>query len=152
MAPENGRMLDSVRVCVCVCVCSSACTYRLVHISDLIFSCLSYLIWEEWYLSSRALWKIKKLVFSKIFRRPDQFNSVQSLSHVQLFATPWTAARQTSLSITSSWRLLKLMSIKSVMQSNHLILCRPLLLPPSIFPSFRVFSYESVLLIRWPKY
>ena len=66
--------------------------------------------------------------------------------------TPWTAARQASLSITSSWSLLKLMSIKSVMPFNHLILCRPLLLPPSIFPSIRVFSKVSVLHIRWPKY
>ena len=80
------------------------------------------------------------------------FSSVQSLSHVRLFATPWTAARQASLSITNSWSLLKLMSIKSVMPSNHLIFCRPLLLPPSIFPSIRVFSNESVLRIRWPKY
>ena len=66
--------------------------------------------------------------------------------------TPWTAARQASLSITNSWSSLKLMSIESVMPSSHLILCHPLLLPPSIFPSIRVFSNESVLLIRWPKY
>ena len=78
--------------------------------------------------------------------------SVQSLSHVRLFAAPWTAARQASLSITNSWSLLKLMSIESVMPSNHLILCRPLLLLPSIFPSIRVFSNESVLCTRWPKY
>ena len=78
--------------------------------------------------------------------------SVQSLSHVQLLANPWTAACQISLSITNSWSLLKLISIKSVMPSNHLILCRPLLLPPSIFPSTRVFSSESVICIRWPKY
>ena len=76
--------------------------------------------------------------------------SVQLLSHVQLFATPWTAACQASLSITSSRSLLKLMFIESVMPSNHLILCRPLLLP-SIFPSIRVFSIESVLHIRWSK-
>ena len=81
-----------------------------------------------------------------------QFSSVQSLSHVWLFETPWTAARQASLSITNSRSLLKLMSIESVMPSNHLILCRPLLLLPSIFPSIRVFSNESVLLIRWPNY
>ena len=80
-----------------------------------------------------------------------QFSSVQSLSRVLLFATPWTAAHQASLSITNSWSLLKLMSIESVMPSNHLILCCPLLLP-SIFPSIRVFSNESVLHIRWPKY
>ena len=79
-------------------------------------------------------------------------SSVQLLSHVRLFATPWTAARQASLSITNSWRLLKLMSIKLVMPSNHLILFCPLLLLPSIFPSIWVFSIESVLCIRWPMY
>ena len=77
--------------------------------------------------------------------------STQSLSRVQLFATPGTAAQQASLSITNSWSLLKLMSIESVMPSNHLILCPPLLLP-SIFPSIRVFANESALCIRWPKY
>ena len=81
-----------------------------------------------------------------------QFSSVQSLSHVQLFVTPWTAACQASLSITNTQSLLKLMSIKSVIPSNHLILCLPLLLPPSILISIRVFSSESVLSIRWPKY
>ena len=80
-----------------------------------------------------------------------QFSSVQSLSRVRLFATPWTAARQASLSITNSRSLLKLMSIELVMPSNHLILWRPLLLPPSIFPSIRVFSNDPVLCIRWPK-
>ena len=79
-------------------------------------------------------------------------SSVQSLSPVRLFATPWTAARQASLSITNSQSLLKHMSIESVMSSNHLILCHPLLLPPSIFPSIRVFSSESALHIRWPRY
>ena len=81
-----------------------------------------------------------------------RISSVQLVSHVQLFATPWTAAWQPSLSITNSWSLLKLMSIKSVMPSNHLILCCPLLLPPLIFPSIRVFPNESVLHNRWPKY
>ena len=81
-----------------------------------------------------------------------KFSSVQLLSCVQLFATPWTAARQASLSITNSWSLPKLMSVESVMPSNHLILCCPLLLPPSIFPSIRVFSNELVLRIRWPKF
>ena len=81
-----------------------------------------------------------------------QFSSVQSLSHVLLFVTPWTEAGQASLSITSSWSLLKLMSIESVMPSNHLILYQPLLLLPSIFPSIRVFYNDSVLYIRWPKY
>ena len=79
-------------------------------------------------------------------------SSVQWLTHVQLFATPWTSAHQASLSITNSQSLLKLMSTESVMPSNHLILCRPLLLLPSIFPSIRVFSNKSVLHIRWPKY
>ena len=81
-----------------------------------------------------------------------QFSSVQSLSHVQLFATPWTTAHQASLSITNSQNLTKLMSIESVMPSNHLILCHPLLLLPSVFPSIRDFSNESVFRIRWPKY
>ena len=79
-------------------------------------------------------------------------SSVQSLSHVRLVVTPWAAAHQASLSITNSQSLLKLMSIESVMPSNHVILCRPLLLPPSIFPSIRVFSSESALHKRWPKY
>ena len=79
------------------------------------------------------------------------FSSVQSLSRVRLFATPWTTARQASLSITNSWSPPKLMSIESVMPSNHLILCCPLLLLPSIFPSIRIFSNESTLRIRWPK-
>ena len=82
-----------------------------------------------------------------------QFSSVtQSLIHVRLFATPWTAAHQASLSITNSRSLLQFMSIESVMPSNHLILCRPLLLLPSVFPSIRVFSNDSVLHISWPKY
>ena len=78
-------------------------------------------------------------------------SSVQSLGHVQLFVIPWTAAWQASLSITNSWSLFKLMSIELVMPLNHLILCHPLLLPPSIFPSIRVFSNELALCIRWPK-
>ena len=81
-----------------------------------------------------------------------QFSSVQSLSRVQLFATPWTTARQASLSITNSRSSLRFTSIESVMPSNHLFLCHPLLLLPSIFPSIRVFSNESALHIRWPKY
>ena len=81
-----------------------------------------------------------------------QFSSVQSLSHVQLFVTPWTEARQASLSITNSQSMFRLMSIGLVMPSNHLILCCPLLLLPSILPSIRVFSNEPVLCIRWPKY
>ena len=80
-----------------------------------------------------------------------QFSSVQSLSHVWLFAIPWTTARQASLSITNLWSLPKPMSVESVMPSNHLILCRPLILLPSMFPSIRIFSNESALCIRWPK-
>ena len=90
----------------------------------------------------------EKLAF---YPSDSQFSSVQSLSHVQLFATPWTAAHQSSLSITNSRSLLKLMSIELVMPANHLILCHPLLLP-SIFLSIRVLSDESPLRIRWPKY
>ena len=81
-----------------------------------------------------------------------RFSSVQSLSHVRLFVTPWTAQCQASQSITNYQSLLKLTSIESVMPSNHLILCRPLLLPPSTFPRIMVFSNESVLHVRWPKY
>ena len=81
-----------------------------------------------------------------------QLSSVQSLSRVRLFATPWTAGHQASLSITNSWSLLKFMFIESVMPPNHLILCHPLLLLPSIFPSIKVFSNEPVICIRWPKY
>ena len=77
---------------------------------------------------------------------------VQSLSRVQSFVTSWTAARQASLSFTISWSLLKLMSVESMMPSSHLIFCCPLFLPPSVFPSIRVFSNESALHIRWPKY
>ena len=77
---------------------------------------------------------------------------VQLLNHVQHFVTPWTATYQTSVSFTTSWSLLKFMSIGSVMPPNHLILCHPLLLLPAIFPSIRIFSRESALCIRWPKY
>ena len=81
-----------------------------------------------------------------------QFSSVQSLSHVRLFATPWIKARQASLSLTNSWSSLRLTSIEPVMPSSHLIFCRPLLLLPPIPPSIRVFSNESTLRMRWPKY
>ena len=95
-------------------------------------------------------WKIKvSLVLTySIF----QFSSVQLLSHVWLYATPWITAPQASLSITNSWSLLKLMSIELVMTSNHLILCNPLLLLPSIFPRIRVLYNESALHVRWPNY
>ena len=102
-------------------------------------------------LRPHGLWHTR-LLCPWDFPGKNQFGSVQLLSRVRLFATPWTTAHQTSLSITNSQSLLKLMSIESVMPSNYLIFCRPLLLPPSIFPSIRVFSNESVLCIRWPKY
>ena len=94
----------------------------------------------------------KKLSLSVLQITRVSVSSVQSLSHFRLFVTPWTAAHQASLSITNSQSLLKLMSIESVMPSNHLILCHPLLILPSILPSIRVFSNESALRIRWPKY
>ena len=94
----------------------------------------------------KFLWSLK------FFQRDHQFSSVQLLSRVQLFATPWIAARQASLSITNSQSLLKLMSIKSVMPSSHLILCHPFLLLPPVPPSIRAFSNESTLRMRWPNY
>ena len=94
-----------------------------------------------------TIWSLRKMK-----DRVNLSQSVQSLSHVRLFVTPWSAARQVSLSITKSQSLLKLMSIELVMPFNHLILCNPLVLLPSIFSSIRVFSNESVLRIRWPKY
>ena len=96
--------------------------------------------------------RTNRLIHYRSWKLKQQFSSVQLLSHVRLFVTPWTAVWQASLSITSSQSLLKLMSIESVMPANHLILCRPLLLLPSIFPSIRVFSNESALHIRWPNY
>ena len=92
------------------------------------------------------------LLLWALFLLSVQFSSIQSLSFVWLFATPWTSARHTSLSITNSQSLLRPMSIKLVMPSNHLILCPPLLLSSSVFLNIRVFSNESVLCIRWPKY
>jgi len=114
------------------------CCFQLYQPS--VFSCVT---WGCWVSISRTY--LSKNTFSSV-------HSVQSVSHVRLFATPWTAACQASLSITNSWSSLKLMSIASVMPSSHPILCRPLLLLSSIFPSIRVFSSESVLCIRWPKY
>ena len=103
-------------------------------------------------LETRILWPYFNLIsyYGQFYLRC--ISSVQLLSHVWLFVTPWTAVYQASLSVTNSWSLLKLMSIKLVMPSNQLILCHSLLLLPSIFPSIRVFSNESVLHIRWPKY
>ena len=104
---------------------------------------ITSLVWVFW---------LPSILSSVQERSITQFSSVQLFSHVQLFLTPWTAARQVSLSKTNSWNLLKLFSIESVMPSNHLILCHPLLLLPSVFPRIRVFSSKSVLCIRWPKY
>ena len=98
------------------------------------------------YLSSSLFQNITVLLATGIF------SSFQSLSHVRLFVTPWITARQASLSITNSWSSPKLMSIESVMPSSHLIFCRPLLLLPPIPPSIRIFSNESTLRMRWPKY
>ena len=110
------------------------------------WTCVSCISW--WILWHGATWE-PVLSYHIIM---SQLSSVQSVSHVWLFATPWTAACQASLSITNSWSLLKLTSIESVITSNHLVICRPLLLLPSVFPGIRVFSDESVLHIRWPKY
>ena len=95
---------------------------------------------------------IRDLLLLMIYSCENRSSTVQSLSPVQFFVTPWTTACQTSLSIINSWSLLKIMSTESVKPSNHLILCRPLLLPHSVFPRIRVFSNESILPIRWPKY
>ena len=110
------------------------------------------------YIADRVSKYVRIVIFSgycgileRLYKGFNLFISVQLLSRFLLLATPWTAAHQASLSITNSWSLLKLMSIESVMPSNHLILCRPLLLS-SVFPSISVFSDESVLHIRWPKY
>ena len=97
-------------------------------------------------------WQAGSLPLVPTWEIPDNYTSVQPLSHVRLFVTPWTAPHRASLSITNSRRLLKLMFIELVMPSSHLIFCHPLSLLPSIFPSIRVFSNESVLHIRWPKY
>ena len=108
---------------------------------------------REWYRINGQCWNILILSCLVPLRiKILHFSSVQWLSRVWLFATPWTAARQASLSVTNSRSLLKLGTTESMMPSNYLILCRPLLLPPSIFPSIRVFSNESILCIRWPKY
>ena len=119
----------------------------------------SALVNRGWFLATKSFWLIHNLAgtlcywYSFISCFSYIISSVQfSRSVVSDSATPWTAAHQASLSITNSWSLLKLMSIESVMPSNHLILCHPLLLLPSMFPSIRVFSKESVLRIRWPKY
>ena len=110
------------------------CGYTQLHLVEVRFCCLYFFFSLQYCILTY------------------QFSSFQSLSHVPLFVTPWTAAHQASMSITNSRSLLKLTSIELVMPSNHLILCHPLLLLPSIYPSIMVFSKESVLHIRWPKY
>ena len=107
---------------------------------------------SAWALDSGVVWSRDHYRYMLYMQHSVQFSSVQSLTRVRLFATPWIAARQASLSITNSRSLLKLMSIESVMPSSHLILCRTLLLLPPIPPSIRGFSNESTLRIRWPKY
>ena len=110
--------------------------------------------WKSKTLLFIAFWYIPESMqnFQKTFYTSVQSRSVQSLSHFWLFLNPWTAAHQDSLSITDCWSFLKLMSIQSVMPSNNVILCHPLLLLPSIFPGLRGFSNESAICIRWPKY
>ena len=120
----------------------------LLATCSLFFPMSQNVIWYHTYTRSRLLQYCKLFLPENMFH----FSSVLSLSHIQLFATPRTEACQTSLSITNSWSLLKLMSTEAVMPSSHLILCHPLLLQPSIFPSIRVFTNESALPIRWPKF
>ena len=117
----------------------------LIYLASIVFLAMQYFCLEKNILHKDKMLSIGQWVTKR-------FSSVQSISSVQLFATPWTAACQASLSITNPWSLPKLISIESVMPSNHLILCHPLLFPPSIFPSIRVFYNESALHIRWPKY
>ena len=117
----------------------------------LFFTCSVFLILFHW-IQSFGLFQHVFLTPETLGKFPTQFSSVQSLSRVWLFATPWTTACQTSLSITNSQSLLKLISIESMMPSNHLLLCHSLLLLPSIFLSIRVSSNELALHIKWPKY
>ena len=128
MAVLHGLPILFIYIYICVCVCVCVCVYIYIYIlyidfSDLMTSLLTLLfLWQSYLITCKHETLCKPFYSS--------FSSVQSLSHVQLFVTPWTAARQASLSITNSWSLLKLMSIELVMPSNHLILCRPLLFPP----------------------
>ena len=126
------------------------CNSILSHIFfSLYFQGLQEDTCQRWHLRDRFTEEEDKC---QISFGAHMFSSVQSLSCVPLFVTPWTAAHQASLIITNSWSLHKFMSIELVMPSNHLIFCHPLVLPPLIFPSIRVFSTESALRIRWPKY
>ena len=137
---------------MCVCVLTSS-SYKDAHPGDLILTtCVRSLSPSAAPSEVLALRMSTCEAGGKQSTKTSWVVVVHSLSCVQLSVTPWTAACQAHLSITSSQSLLKLLSIKSVMPFNHLILCHPLLLPPSIFPSIRVFSNESVFHIRWPKY
>ena len=129
-----------IPMCVCLCMLDFFYLGKFTYFS----TCAMHIFWIKlYYLGCQHSLNNESHAF---------FSSVQSLSRVQFFATPWTAACQASLSITNSQSSPKPVSIESVVPSNHLILCRPLLLLPSIFPSIRVFSKESALRIRWPKY
>ena len=130
-----------------VCLCSFKCTFPYKFLTNKVLS-----KHELFYKTTSRLNIIMTLCSIFLTFPSVQFSSVQSLSRVQLFVTPWTAACQASLSITNTRSLLKFMSRESVMSSNHLILCHPLLLLPSIFPSIRGFSSESALCIKWPKH
>ena len=136
-------------VCVCVCVCVHLLYPFVCQWTLRLLSCLGYSATMN--IRVHVSFQIRGFFFLHMWPRL-RLLVVPSLSRVQLFATPWTVALQASLSSTISQSSLKLMSIVLVMPSNHLILCRLLLLLPSIFPSIRVFSNESVLCIRWPKY
>ena len=125
------------------------CNKITVHSHDVLGCLLLPLVWRAQKTRTQKTGFVVVWVSRAI---PARISSVQSLSRIQLFVTPWTEACQASLSVTNSRSLLKLMSTELLMPSNHLILCHPLLLPPSIFSSIRVFSNESILRIRWPKY
>ena len=140
--PTNVHLVIAIGFPVVMYECESSSIKKAEHQRIYAFE-----LWF-WRRLLRVPWTARKSTQSVL----KDISSVQALSRVRLFATPWTAACQASLSITNSQSLLKLMSIESVMPSNHLILCHPLLLPPLIFPSIRVFSNESALRIRWPKY
>ena len=141
-------------------VCSNSYPFELVMLSNHLIFCFQYFPVLGSFPKSQLVTSGGQSIGASAWAPPMNiqgwltlgFSSVQVLSHVQLFETPWTVACQAFLSITNSQSLLKLMSIKSLMPSNHLIHCHPLLLLPSIFPSNRVFSNESVLHSRWPKY
>ena len=134
--------MNCVWICASLCICVCVERTREEHIKSI----------DYMYSNLNAISNSPKVSDNKIVLEHHQFSSVQSLSCVQLFVTPWIAASQASLSISNDLSLLKLMPIKSVMSFSHLILCRPLILLPPILPRIRVFSKESGLRMRWPKY